>query len=245
MAGRLGWAFINSLLIISGAFGLFRKERVISVGGYLTSSGKYEKDTVGEDMELVVRISRFMRELGNKYRICYAFNANCWTEVPEDFKTLKKQRYRWHKGLIDILTFHRKMLFNPAYGRTGTIAMPYFFIFEMMGPLIEIQGYIMVVLAFILGLLNKEIALILFVSTILMGVLISVSSLLLVEKDTKYFKLKDLIILIIYSFIENFGPRQIFSFWRVGGYINMLKKPGGWDKAERKGFSASNTAAKV
>lgn len=245
MSGRLGWAYLNSLLIISGAFGLFRKERVISAGGYLTSSGKYGKDTVGEDMELVVRISRFMRELGHKYRISYAFNANCWTEVPEDLKTLKKQRYRWHKGLIDILTFHKKMLFNPRYGRTGTVALPYFFIFEMMGPIIEIQGYVMVVLALILGLLNKEIALILFVSTILMGVLISVSSLLIAEKDVKYFKPKDLFILIIYSIIENFGPRQLFSLWRVGGYLNMLKKPSGWDKPERKGFTASNTCAKV
>lgn len=245
MSGRLGWAYLNNLLIISGAFGLFRKERVISVGGYLTSSGKYRKDTVGEDMEMVVRISRLMRELGHKYRICYAFNANCWTEVPEDLKTLKKQRYRWHKGLIDILTFHKKMLFNPRYGSTGTVAIPYFFIFEMIGPIVEIQGYIMVVLAFMLGLLNKEIALILFVSTILMGVLISVSSLFIAEKDTKYFKLKDLCILIIYSIVENFGPRQLFSFWRVGGYLNMLRKPSEWDKAERKGFSVSNTTAKV
>lgn len=244
MAGRLGWASLNSLLIISGAFGLFRKERVISVGGYLTSSGKYAKDTVGEDMELVVRISRFMKELGHKYRICYAFNANCWTEVPEDLKTLKKQRYRWHRGLIDILTFHKKMLFNPRYGRIGTIAMPYFFIFEMMGPMVEIQGYVMVILALILGLLNKEIALILFVSTILMGVLISVSSLIIAEKDFQYFKLKDLFILIFYSVLENFGPRQLFSLWRVGGYLNMLKKPSGWDKAERKGFSSSDTSKK-
>lgn len=159
MGGRLGWAKLNSLVIISGAFGLFRKERVIRVGGYLTSSGKYAKDTVGEDMELVVRISRHMRELGQKYRICYAYNANCWTEVPEDLKSLKRQRYRWHRGLIDILTFHKRMLFNPRYGRTGILAMPYFMIFEMIGPLIEIQGYLMVLIAFILGLLNAEVAL--------------------------------------------------------------------------------------
>lgn len=240
MAGRLGWASVNSLLIISGAFGLFRKERVISVGGYLTSSGKYAKDTVGEDMELVVRISRLMRELGKRYKICYAYNANCWTEVPEDLKSLKNQRYRWHRGLIDILTFHKKMLFNPRYGRTGIIAMPYFFIFEMIGPILEIQGYIMVVAAFILGLLNAQIALLLFISTILMGVLISVASLLIAEKDTKYFKTKDMIILIVYAIIENFGPRQLIGLWRVGGYLKMFGKQGGWNKPKRKGFTASN-----
>lgn len=241
MAGRLGWAFTNSLLIISGAFGLFRKERIIGIGGYLTSSGRYAKDTVGEDMELVVRISRLMRELGLKYKICYAFNANCWTEVPEDLKSLKRQRYRWHRGLIDILTFHKKVMFNPSYGRMGLVAMPYFFIFEMIGPLIEMQGYIMVALAFFLGLLNLKLAVILFLSTVLMGTLISILSLLIAEKDLSYFSYKDIFTLIFYAIVENFGPRQLFSFWRVGGYFNMLKKPQGWGKIERKGFEANNS----
>ena len=245
MAGRLGWAYLRSLLIISGAFGLFRKQRVIDVGGYLTSSGKYEKDTVGEDMELVVRISRYMKEIGKKHKICYGFNANCWTEVPEDFNILKKQRYRWHKGLIDILIFHKKMIFNPRYGRVGIVAMPYFLIFEMLGPLIEVQGYIMVILAMILGLLNMEIALLLFIGTILMGILVSISSLLIAERDIKYFSLKDILILIFYAIIENFGPRQIFSLWRVSGFFQMLKKPGGWDKAERKGFANTEKNTKV
>jgi cellulose synthase/poly-beta-1,6-N-acetylglucosamine synthase-like glycosyltransferase len=239
MAGRLGWAYTNSLLIISGAFGLFRKERIIGIGGYLTSSGKYAKDTVGEDMELVVRISRLMRESGLKYKICYAFNANCWTEVPEDLKSLKRQRYRWHRGLIDILTYHKKVLFNPSYGRMGLVAMPYFFIFEMMGPIIELQGYIMVVLAFFLGLLNIKLAAILFLSTVLMGTLISILSLLIAEKDLDYFSYKDIFIMVLYAIAENFGPRQFFSFWRVGGYFNMLKKPQGWGKLERKGFAAN------
>lgn len=237
MAGRLGWAAVNSLLIISGAFGLFRRERIIETGGYLTSSGKYSKDTVGEDMELVVRISRIMRELKCRYRVCYAYNANCWTEVPEDLKSLKKQRYRWHRGLIDILSFHKKMIFNPRYGRTGLIAMPYFLIFEMVGPIIEFQGYIMVLLAYLLGLLNVEIAALLFVTIILMGVLISISALLIAESDIQYFSLSEIVVLIIYAVIENFGPRQLFSMWRVGGYINTLKKPSEWGKLTRKGFT--------
>lgn len=237
MAGRLGWDYMNSLLIISGAFGLFRKERIISIGGYLTSSGKYAKDTVGEDMELVVRISRLMRELGQKYRICYSFNANCWTEVPEDLLSLKKQRYRWHRGLIDILTFHRKVMFNPSYGRMGMFAMPYFLIFEMIGPLIEIQGYIMVLLAFVLGLLNIKIAVLLFVSNILLGMVVSIASVLIAEKDLSHFKFKDISILILYAILENFGPRQLFSFWRVGGYFKMFSKEQGWGKMKRKGFA--------
>jgi cellulose synthase/poly-beta-1,6-N-acetylglucosamine synthase-like glycosyltransferase len=245
MAGRLGWASLNSLLLISGAFGLFRKDRIIGIGGYLTSSGKYEKDTVGEDMELVVRIRRLMGELGNRYKICYAYHANCWTEVPEDMESLKKQRYRWHRGLIDILIFHKRMLFNPKYGRSGMLAMPYYFLFEMIGPILEFEGYLMVAAAFILGLLNAEITLLLFLSTIFMGVFISVSSLLIAEKDTKYYRRKDLLILILYSFLENFGIRQFISFWRVSGYFRMFGKHGGWGKAERKGFTATDTFAKI
>ena len=236
MAGRLGWAYVNSLLLISGAFGLFRKERVISVGGYLTSSGKFEKDTVGEDMELVVRISRFMKEKDIIHKICYGFNANCWTEVPEDIKTLKNQRYRWHKGLIDILNFHKKMICNPEYGRIGIFAMSYFFIFEVIGPIIEIQGMIMVILAIMLGLMNMKIALILFIVTILIGMIISTTSLIIAEIDLENFSMKDLLILIVYAIIENFGPRQFFSIWRVSALFKVLKKPVGWQKAQRKGF---------
>ena len=237
MAGRLGWASINSLLIISGAFGLFRKERIIGIGGYLTQSGKYEKDTVGEDMELVVRIRRLMRELKLSFKICYAFNANCWTEVPEDRKSLRKQRYRWHRGLIEILVFHRKMMFNPRYGRTGTIAIPYFFMFEMIGPILEMEGYLMVIAAIFLGLLNQQIALLLFISSILLGTLISIASLVIAEKDVVHFRTREICILIFYAFIENFGPRQIISLWRVGGYIKMFGKNSGWGKPTRKGFS--------
>ncbi|MDO9492967.1 glycosyltransferase family 2 protein [Acetobacterium sp.] len=237
MSGRLGWSYFNCLLIISGAFGLFRKERLINVGGYLTSSGKYKTDTVGEDMELVVRISRQMKEDKRPFRILYAYNANCWTEVPEDIKTLKKQRYRWHRGLIEILTFHRKMMFNPSYGRIGIIAMPYFYIFEMLGPLFEIQGYLMVLLSVFLGIFNAEIAIILFISMVLMGILVSVSSLLISEKNGQNFSRKELWILVFYAIIENFGVRQFFSLWRFGGYINMFRKPVGWQKADRKGFS--------
>ncbi len=237
MAGRLGWQQLGSLLIISGAFGLFRKDRIIGIGGYLTSKGQYHKDTVGEDMELVVRISRMMHEFKSPFKILYAFNANCWTEVPEDMKSLRSQRYRWHKGLIDILYFHRKLLFNRVYGSAGLVAMPYFLIFEAIGPMIEIQGYIMVVIAALLGILDAKIALLLFISTVFMGIIVSLSSLLIAERDNHYFKLGDLMRLILYAFLENFGPRQLFSFWRIGGQIHMMLGKSGWGQIKRKGVS--------
>ena len=245
MCGRLGWAQINSLLIISGAFGLFRKERVISIGGYLTSNERYGKDTVGEDMELVVRIARLMREKKQKYRISYAYNANCWTEVPETVKVLKRQRDRWHRGLIDIMFFHRKLLFNPSFGKMGLLGMPYFLVFEMIGPLFEIQGYLMVALAALFGLISTKLALLLFVSTVLMGVLISMASVLIAERQIYYFNYRDTLKMLAIALIENFGPRQIFSMWRVLGYLSAMKKPKGWGKMERKGFAPSSGAAGV
>lgn len=242
MCGRLGWAQINTLLIISGAFGLFRKERVVSVGGYLTSNERYGKDTVGEDMELVVRLARHMREKKQKYRISYAYNANCWTEVPESIDVLKRQRDRWHRGLIDILYFHRKLIFNPGYGKMGMIGMSYFLIFEMIGPLFEIQGYFMVFLAALLGLISAKLAILLFLSTVFMGILISMASVLIAERQIYYFSYKDTLKMLAIALIENFGPRQLFSMWRVFGFLSAMKKPKGWGKMERKGFSSSGTA---
>lgn len=239
MSGRLGWAALNNVLIVSGAFGLFDRKRLLEVGGYLTSSSRFQKDTVGEDMELVVRIRRFLKENKIRHRVCFSFNASCWTEVPEDLHTLKRQRYRWQRGLIESLLFHRKMLFNPAYGSVGLVAMPYFFVFEMAGPFIETLGYILVVAAGLLGILNVEIALMLFVSTVLAGVLVSLMSLLTLQHHPASLSAGDTLRLIVFAVLENFGPRQLFSLWRVGGYLNMLITASNWNKAERKGFTVA------
>ncbi|PKM70611.1 MAG: glycosyl transferase [Firmicutes bacterium HGW-Firmicutes-18] len=236
MIGRLGWQQIKSMLIISGAFGLFRKERIIGIGGYLTSKGIYHKDTVGEDMELVVRISRMLREMKQKFVTLYAFNANCWTEVPEDLKSLKNQRYRWQRGLVDILFYHKKMMFHKSYGVIGLIAMPYFFIFETLGPIFEIQGYLLVVLAGILGILNTNVAIMLFISAVLIGVINSLVALLIAERETQYFSLRDLSRLVIIAIAENFGPRQWISFWRVLGQFQVIFGQGDWGKVKRRGI---------
>jgi len=284
MSGRVGWAYINSLLIISGAFGLFKKDRVIEMGGYLTGKSVMKKDTVGEDMELVVRLNRFMLEKKLPYSIHYCFNANCWTEVPEllkiqqiEKKTWKEksvlsftkilrtlrliselrmvnlqenligllhtrermrilvnQRDRWHRGLIDILNFHKNMIFRPRYKQIGVISLPYFFIFEMIGPLIEFQGYVMVVFAAFLGMLNTKVALLLFISSIMLGIVISLSSLLISEKESNLFSGKEIGKLIYYAFIENFGPRQVANFWRIRGFFSSMELPKGWGQMLRK-----------
>ncbi|AEV28233.1 glycosyl transferase [Sphaerochaeta pleomorpha str. Grapes] len=239
MAGRVGWAHIHCLLIISGAFGVFNRERTIKTGGYLTKSGRYKKDTVGEDMELVVRLSRSMRELKIPYTVDYAFNANCWTEVPEKWRQLHRQRDRWHRGLIDILLFHKTIIGNPKYGRMGMVGMSYFFLFELLGPFVEAQGLLIVILSFFAGILNPSIGLLLFTTTILLGILVSVSSVLISSFDRQIYSVHDTLRLLWMAVVENFGVRQLVSLWRVGGYFSAMKKSKGWGKQERKGFGAT------
>ena len=243
MAGRLGWAYLNSLLIVSGAFGLFNKDRVVEIGGYLTSSERHKKDTVGEDMELVVRLRRHMCEQKIPHRILYSFNANCWTEVPEAMSILHRQRDRWQRGLIDILFFHRKLLLNPRYGRLGMVALPYFFLFEMFGPFLEMQGYIMVIAAACLGLLNLPLALLLLASSVLLGVLVSVFSLVIVSRENDYFPGPYMAKLLLYAIWENFWFRQLANFWRVTGYLNTLRQQTAWGKMERQGFQQTEKPA--
>ncbi len=235
-SGRIGWSQLRSLMIISGAFGLFHKQNLIDTGGYLTSSSKLKKDTVGEDMELVVRMTIQALEQKDPYRVAYVYNAHCYTELPSDLKTLLKQRNRWQRGLIDILSYHRKISFNPKYKQIGLIGYPYFFIFEFLGPFFEAQGYIMLTIALILGLLNPVIILGIFVSSILFGVVISLSSIFMSEKELKMMSRKDTIIMLIFAIIENFGYRQLISMHRVFSSFSALRENNKWGSQKRKGF---------
>lgn len=238
LAGRVGWSRINGLLIISGAFGLFHKDTVKQIGGYLTARGRYHKDTVGEDMELVVRLRRHLQEQRIRHRVHYAFNANCWTEVPETLKSLHRQRDRWHRGLIDSIFFHRRLLGNPRHGVVGTIAFPYFVLFEILGPLVEAFGYLMVLLAGCLGLLNLPYVLLLFFSTVVLGIFVSLSALALAGQYREIFPPRTRGQLILSAILENFGFRQLVSLWRFTGYLSAMRKPRGWGQQERRGFTA-------
>lgn len=147
LAARILFDRFNGSIIISGAFGLFKKSLVIDVGGYDTS-------TMGEDMELVVKLHVFCREHGIPYRIRYATDAICWTQAPESLKDLCKQRRRWHIGLFESMSRHRHILANPKYGMVGFVSYLYFLIYELMSPYIEIFGVFTVMLASAVDLLN-------------------------------------------------------------------------------------------
>lgn len=231
MSGRMGWDALGLTLIISGAFGLFRRSVVVDAGGYST-------DTVGEDMELVVRLHRYCRDHKIPYRVAYVADPVAWTECPESINVLGRQRDRWQRGLYETLMRHRGMLANPKYGRIGLVAFPYFFIFEMLGPIIELFGYIMFILALALGLASEIYVIAFFMAAFVFGVAISVTAVALEELSFhRYPRLSDLFRLFLLAVLENFGYRQLTSYWRIRGFISGVRRVKGWGKMERKGFS--------
>ena len=230
LGGRVAFTFLNSLLIISGAFGVFRRDAVLEAGGYRES-------TVGEDMELIVRLHRLWRETRRPYRIMFVPEPVCWTEVPETLKILKRQRNRWQRGTVDSIGLHKRMLLNPRYGVLGAFAMPYFLLFEMLGPAIELLGYVVTIGGWAFGLISAEIAILFFVVSILFGILLSMSSIVLEElTQRRYPSAGDIGRLFLGSVLENFGFRQLLTVWRTQGLIDGLRGKQGWGAMERRGF---------
>ncbi len=227
--GRLGWSPLNALLIISGAFGVFHKEKVISAGGYLTN-------TIGEDMELVVRLHRHLRQQGVPYRITFVPDPICWTEAPEDLKTLKSQRVRWQRGLAESLAKNIDLLFNRKGGAVGWLAFPFMVIFEWLGPIIEVIGYIFMTVAFAFGMISGQAMVAFLIVAMGLGVLLSVSAFLLEEISFHiYPKPKHILILFLVAVAENFGYRQLNSVWRLMGlYYWTRGKKGHWGEMTRK-----------
>lgn len=228
--GRLGWSSLNALLIISGAFGLFRKDAVIEAGGY-------RRDTIGEDMELIVRLHRHMRARQRPYRIEFVPDPVCWTEVPEDLRTLRNQRVRWQRGLLESLGSHWPLMFSPRGGWPGWVAYPYMLLFEALGPVLEFSGYLWFGYAYLSGLILWEaFAVFLFVA-IGMGVLFSASGLLLEELSFHlYPRKRHLAILALYVFLENLGYRQLNTWWRLVGFYQWVRQQEHqWGTMKRKG----------
>jgi cellulose synthase/poly-beta-1,6-N-acetylglucosamine synthase-like glycosyltransferase len=231
LMGRIGLSRHNLLLIISGAFGVFSKHWVVQAGGYRT-------DTVGEDMELVVRIHRLLKETGAKKRIVYVPDPVCWTEVPESMMYLRRQRRRWHRGLFESLWSHRKLMMNAKYGQIGFISFPYFWIVEFFGPIVELSGYIYIVFSLFAGGIYLEFAILIFFLSCLYGSLFSAFAILLEEWSLrKYPRVSDLLKLFLYSLTETIWYRPLTVFWRCQGIWQMLRGENSWGEMKRKGVS--------
>ena len=230
LSGRMGWAALDATLIISGAFGLFRRSAVVEAGGFAT-------DTVGEDMELVVRLHQRCRTLRIPYSVTFVPDPVAWTECPETFRDLGRQRDRWQRGLSESLLHHRRLLLNPRFGRIGLLAFPYFFFLEMLGPAVELAGYVAFAVLVATGRADGPFVVLFLLVAFGFGVALSVAAVGLEELSfRRYPRLRDVVRLFALAVLENFGYRQLSTFWRVRGMFSTLRRKKGWGAMTRKGF---------
>jgi cellulose synthase/poly-beta-1,6-N-acetylglucosamine synthase-like glycosyltransferase len=234
LIGREAWGQGNMLMVISGAFGVFRTDLVRAVGGY-------RPNAIGEDFDLVARLHRHLRDKKADYHIDFVPDPMCWTEVPSDLRSLGRQRARWQKGLFDVLLLTRDMLFRPRYGRIGFFALPYLWLFEFAAPVLEIVGLITIAIAAALGVLSRAF----FFQFLLFGyafaTVISIGSVLQEEITYKrYNDWQDVVRLVSYCFFEHFPYRQMHMFWRLQGMWQYLHGDHAWGQLKRKGLQAAS-----
>jgi cellulose synthase/poly-beta-1,6-N-acetylglucosamine synthase-like glycosyltransferase len=230
LMGRMAWARLDGLLLISGAFGMFDKKTVLEAGGYSTK-------TVGEDMELLVRMRRMMQERKEEYIVGFVPNPLCWTEVPQTLKVLYRQRNRWTRGTIETLWTHRKMLFNPKYKVLGLLSTPYWLFFEWMAPLIEFIGFVFIIVLVALGELHWIVFLSFFLVAYTFSVLYSITAIFFEEYSfQQYKKPKDILVLIGTALIEPLFYHPYVMWCSVRGNYDLITGKRNWGVMHRRGF---------
>ena len=231
--GRLGWNRLGGNLIISGAFGLFRKDHLLAVGGYDATS-------IVEDLDLVVRLHRYLRGHKIRYEIPFIPDPVAWTEVPESLRVLARQRGRWQRGLVAAMWQYRGMLFNPRYGRVGLIAVPFYTFGEMLAPLVEVFGYVIIVAGLIAGVVNVSFALLFILVAWGYGMLLSLWAVVLEEVSFhRYRRLGDLVRLVLFATLENFGYHQCGVWWRLRAFFTRRGRKHVWGEMTRRGFETA------
>ena len=231
--GRAGWSMIGALMLISGAFGVYRRDVLLAVGGL-------DADTIGEDFELAMAVHRWYRKSGRDYRMVFVSEPVSWTEVPETTKVLRKQRSRWHRGLWEVLWKYRGMLLNPRYGRIGMVGLPYYWVFELFAPLFEVFGVVVLAAALATGAVDPVLLLAMLGIVLGTGVLVSLTAILL--EEISFHRIpswQSVWLLIVCAFAENFGYRQVTAVWRLEGWWKALRKSKPeWGVMSRRGFSS-------
>lgn len=233
LGGRMGMALLRSTLIVSGAFGLFRKDIALACGGY-------RSDSITEDMDLVVRMQKHMHEKKKPCRFHFIPDPICWTEAPERLRTLARQRSRWHLGLVETIFRFRTMCLNPRYGVAGLFAMPFYAVFEMAGPFIEVLGYSLFLTHVVLGRVNYPFAVTFFFVAVFYGTFVSLISILLEELSShRYPRPRDLFVLALAGIGENLFYRQFLTLVRARAYIDYIRGKKEWGEMEKRGFAGA------
>ncbi len=215
--GRVGWTPMNAVLIISGAFGIFDRDAVVEAGGY-------RHDTIGEDMELVVRLHRTLRDKGKPYRVAFVPDPICWTEVPENLKVLRNQRVRWQRGLGESLQKNRKLLFHRRGGAAGWFAYPVMAVLDLFGPLIELSGYVFMLLCFLMGAALNSTMIAFLVLSFGFGIILSACALVLEELSFRvYPSWRDILVLFFVAIGAEVGYRQLSCYWRIVGFFKWVR----------------------
>lgn len=268
---RTGLDRMEAILILSGVFAVFEKETVIRAGGYLTPfvrhrlTAEYVGTRVGtvcEDMEIVVRLQRYLRDKLHDRRIAFLPHPVAWTEVPETFESLRKQRGRWYRGLRESLRYHRAMLGRRKFGRIGWFALPAFWAFEYLGPLVELGGYalvlFLVIMEYVLGvrLVSHAYLWAFLLASLGYGILVNVCAVLvgawrfrfgLADRLQRgllpFTRRRDVLVLLVYAVLENFGYRQLTLYWRFRGLLDAWRGKTGWEKFARVGFREDTVPA--
>jgi cellulose synthase/poly-beta-1,6-N-acetylglucosamine synthase-like glycosyltransferase len=234
LVGRTGWSRLGMLILISGAFGMFRRDVMVEVGGL-------DPDSIGEDFELVMRIHRRMIDEGRDYRVEFVPEPVCWTEVPASLAVLARQRRRWHRGLWETLWAYRDMLWRRKYGRIGFVALPYYWAFELFAPLLEGFGLVVVLLGLALGIVNVPYAVLFLVLSYGLAILVTLAAMSVEEwAFHRYHRWRDLSTTLAAAVLENVGYRQLTVWWRLGGWLASLRgKEQVWGVMTRTGFGES------
>ena len=233
LCGRTGFSRFNALMIISGAFGVFERDLAIEIGGYRT-------DTVGEDMDLVTRLHVHLHRQGiHDYSVQFVPDPVCWTEVPTTMRVLARQRRRWQRGLLEVLSSQSDLFLNPDYGTIGMFGYPFFWLFEGWGIVLEMLGYVIFILLWLRGAIQSDYVIAFFFVSFLCGTTLSLSGILLGEMTPKHYpKIRHWVIMIFFALIENFGYRQLTSVLRLLGIFDYVRGVDGWGKMERAGLSS-------
>jgi cellulose synthase/poly-beta-1,6-N-acetylglucosamine synthase-like glycosyltransferase len=261
--GRVAFAALRSLLVLSGVFALMRRDMVLAIGGFLTKKMRSRVGieycgegvhTVCEDMEIVVRLHRYLLDKKQPGKIAILPFATAWTEAPENYKDIGKQRSRWYRGLLEVLSYHRAMIFRPRFRQIGLFSLPYQLLFEALAPVIECAGYLMLLVTAALGVLSVKALLTFLGLAAAINLALSTLSVLLCiasERGTevspgaialfRYERTRDVLVLLLAGVLSNIGYRQYLVGWQLKGLWDFLKGKQGWDKFARKGFATRPT----
>jgi cellulose synthase/poly-beta-1,6-N-acetylglucosamine synthase-like glycosyltransferase len=234
LLSREGWSRMGALILISGAFGVFRRDVLVEVGGLAHGS-------LGEDFELVMRLHKRLRETGREYRVEFVAEPICWTEVPTSVRVLHRQRKRWHRGLWETLWAYRAVLGRPRYGAVGLVALPWYWLFELLAPVLELGGLALIGLGAALGVINMAFFWLFMAVAYGFGIVVTLAAMAIEELSfPKYRRWRDLGVAVLACFAENLGYRQATAWWRAEGWWASLRgRAQVWGTMTRTGFAGS------